>query len=1237
MTLELWRGSCKFGLLSVLALCNTLVSTLDDSAFAQVEVDSTLGNESSLVTPNGNVENLLIEGGATRGVNLFHSFREFNVGANRSVNFANPQGITDIFSRVTGSNRSNILGNLGVLGDANLFLINPNGIIFGPNANLNVAGSFFATTADSFVFDNGLQFSANNPQAAPLLSVSVTPGLQFGANAGDIASSADLTVGKDFTLAGGNLDVRGELRASEGLRLQAQDTAKVAILTPGNSLSIDAGNKIETTGEINTSINGGKGGNINLTSGAGGIDTSGGTVTAASDNGEGGNITLTASSDITTADVSSFIGDSGVGKAGDITIESLNGSINIDGEINSSGFGNELNSGQGGNISLTASGNITTAFVGSYIGVGGIGDGGNITITSRNGNITTADVSSFIGEGGIGNGGNITIDSKKGNINTTAGEIKSSGFGRELNPRKGGDIRLEASGNITTAVVSSSIGNPGIGNDLEDTIPDGAIGKGGDITIKSINGNIDTTAGDIVGVNSVGFGTFTTPGEGGDIVLEASGDITTAYVGSFMKNGGVGRAGDVTIESTSGKFSLKGHQIRTFTSSISESGNINITAESVLLEGAELSAEAQAQGTAGSVSVKANQSISLKNGSEINASFDPSDFEYIYLEESSANNITLEANSIDLSGASIVKTNTSGSADAGDVNINAQNLKITGDSQVQSFTSGTGKAGNITINYLTDKDSSSVSLDKAIIFSTIEPGAESNSDEVSKVSIDAGSLDLENNSQIQTLVRGVDSESDSSKIPGKGNAGIIDIDVSDSVTLDGVGTAITSRLGQGTRGKGGDIKIKARSLSLNNGAQIDSSTFGQGDAGDIVVNANTDNGKVELTNGSRIIAFVGNTGDGDGGNIEITARSLFLKEGAQIDTSTAGQGSAGSITVKAINDVSLTGNETRILSTAQAASQGSAGNINIDPKRITIEKGAEIKVDDRKLEGDKNAAAGSITLAGDRLTLDNGKITAETQAINGGDINLNVKDLFLLRKNSFVSATAGQQGKGGNVTIEAPNGFIASAPNENNDIQGNASQGNGGLVDITAKGVYWLAPLSRKQLFEKLTESDIDLDIDENRTALNLNTNDITAISQEGAPELDGSVDLNTPDVDPANSITALPADVVDPSNQIDQGCAAFDEDAASEFRITGRGGLPPSPDQPLNSNTVWEDTRTTATAPQNLRANTTVKTSTVEANKITPAAGWVFKENGEVTLVASASKATPEKLGSAPKSCPTR
>ena len=120
---------------------------------AQVVPDSSLGSESSIVSPVLNREE--ISGGAIRGENLFHSFKSFDVGEGKEVYFMNPDGISRIFSRVTGLSASEILGTLGVSGSTDLFFINNNGIIFGPNSALDINGSLILSTADSIRFPGG--------------------------------------------------------------------------------------------------------------------------------------------------------------------------------------------------------------------------------------------------------------------------------------------------------------------------------------------------------------------------------------------------------------------------------------------------------------------------------------------------------------------------------------------------------------------------------------------------------------------------------------------------------------------------------------------------------------------------------------------------------------------------------------------------------------------------------------------------------------------------------------------------------------------------------------------------------------------------------------------------------------------------------------------------------------------------------------------------------------------------
>ncbi|NER47402.1 MAG: filamentous hemagglutinin N-terminal domain-containing protein, partial [Symploca sp. SIO1A3] len=215
-----WRG----GFWKLWVATSLAVSGTGNYALAQMIPDGTLGNESSVVTPEARVRRRatqLIEGGAVRNVNLFHSFLEFNVGKGERVYFANPVGIENILTRVTGSNASEIGGTLGVDGGANLFLLNPNGIIFWEGAELDIGGSFVGSTADSIVFGNGEEFSASEPEAAPLLKINVPMGLQYGANQpAPVVNAGNLEVGQGqgLTLSGGTVvnTNTGELMAPGG-------------------------------------------------------------------------------------------------------------------------------------------------------------------------------------------------------------------------------------------------------------------------------------------------------------------------------------------------------------------------------------------------------------------------------------------------------------------------------------------------------------------------------------------------------------------------------------------------------------------------------------------------------------------------------------------------------------------------------------------------------------------------------------------------------------------------------------------------------------------------------------------------------------------------------------------------------------------------------------------------------------------------------------------------------------
>ncbi|MDJ0900516.1 MAG: filamentous hemagglutinin N-terminal domain-containing protein, partial [Xenococcus sp. MO_188.B8] len=211
---------------------------------AQITTDATLPNN-SIALPNADGDLITITGGTTAGNNLFHSFQEFSVLENQTAFFNNALTTENILSRVTGSSVSNIEGLIRANGSANLFLINPNGIIFGPNAALDIGGSFVGSTAESIQFSDGSFYSAVDPQAPPLLTINIPLGLQYGAEPGNIIvqgignntgfrdpSVNDLSLVKDFRPTG--------LQVAEGNTL--------ALI--GGNIALDGGNLTAAEGHI---------------------------------------------------------------------------------------------------------------------------------------------------------------------------------------------------------------------------------------------------------------------------------------------------------------------------------------------------------------------------------------------------------------------------------------------------------------------------------------------------------------------------------------------------------------------------------------------------------------------------------------------------------------------------------------------------------------------------------------------------------------------------------------------------------------------------------------------------------------------------------------------------------------------------------------------------------------------------------------------------------------------------
>ena len=540
---------------------------------AQISPDNTLSTQ---VQQSGN--QFTITGGATVGNNLFHSFEEFSVPTNAEAFFNNDTNINNIFTRVTGNSISNIDGILRTNGEASLFLLNPKGIVFGANAQLNIGGSFIATTADTIVFTDGTEFSTQDNQNPPLLTINMPLGLQFGNNPGEIINRSQVT-------PQGRTNLLGTVEDPIGLEVQS-----------GNTLALIGGDILLEEGNIN-----GLGGRIEL--GSVGSDS---LVTLTPDSQgwlfsyEG----VTAFQDISL--VGSVINSSG-GKS-TINLQGQQISLTAISQILNSTVGEE----DAGNLKLTATELVELdgqsgllSQVGLVPGVLVTGNGGEVTVET--GRLILRDFS-FISSGTLsqGNAGNITINATESveltdiNAFNIPGVIITSsqgtGNGGQLTLNTGRLI-VKDGAQIQAATFPNFTGAP-------------ADGAGGTLNINADDVIVENAAS--VSVSSLGNG------EAGELsitadslLLDNQGSITASTLSSdggnlnFNVQGAVSILGNSIISAAAG--------------GLGNGGNIDIDADTVnVLQNSLISANAF-QGNGGNILIN-TQGLFIAPGSSISAS-----------------------------------------------------------------------------------------------------------------------------------------------------------------------------------------------------------------------------------------------------------------------------------------------------------------------------------------------------------------------------------------------------------------------------------------------------------------------------------------------------------------------------------------------------------------------------------------------------------------------------------------
>ncbi|MBE9212300.1 filamentous hemagglutinin N-terminal domain-containing protein [Plectonema cf. radiosum LEGE 06105] len=1119
-------------------------------AVAQITPDSTLPNN-SIVTLNGSTFN--ITGGAQTGSNLFHSFQDFSVPTGSTASFNNTVDIQNIISRVTGGSVSDIDGLIKANGSANLFLINPNGIIFGENASLNVGGSFVASTANAIQFGEQGFFSATNlTNNAPLLTVNPSA-LFFNQIAAPIQNNSVAPAGtelagfdvfglrvpdgKSLLLIGGNINMdRGQLNAYGG-RVELgglADSGTVALNVNGDNVSAgfpteSAFADVSLTNRASVWVEAGNSGSIIIN--ARNLDiTKGSTLSAGigqglgSDGSVAGDIALNATGEITVVDsnIVNNVRADAVGNAGNIRISAdfleLTNGAQL--QANTSG------KGDAGNVIIDVRGNVSfdnmsAAF--STVERTGEGKGGNVQISADSLELTNG-AQLLASTRGKGDAGNVIIDVR--------GNVSFNG--------------TSSDGRFFSAAFSRSA--------AESIVNEGAVGKGGNVQISADSLSLTNFAQLVADTRG--------KGDAGNVIIDVRGNVSFDNISDASS----------TVERTGeGK-----------------GGNVQISADSLsLTNGAQLLASTRGKGDAGNVIIDVRGNVSF-------------------------NNISTAYSSVERTGE----------GKGGNVQISADSLSLTNGAQLLASTRGKGDAGNVIIDVR-----GNVSFDNmSAASSTVERTGEGKG---GNVQINADSLSLTNVAELLASTR------------GKGDAGNVIIDVRGNVSFDNMSTAFSTveRTGEG---KGGNVQISADSLSLTNGAQLLASTRGKGDAGKIEINAPN---RVSVSGTSSITGLTSAlftstfpSSTGIGGDIIVNTTNLRVSDGAVLDTRTNNNGNGGNITLNVRQAEILNGGQ--LLSTSSSA--GNAGKITVNATDRVIVDGSDRTFNDRVAQfgravspiddssgvfvrAQSTGSAGSIEITTPQIRLDNtATISAESESGSGGNINLFPTNFLIHRRGSQISTSAGtaqQSGDGGNIDINTPNGFIIAVPNENSDISANAFEGQGGIIKINATGIYGIAPLSRE-------------DLQRNSPGLNpseVPTSDITAISQTN-PTLSGTIELNTPEVDPNSGLVELPTIPVD--TEVAQGCYTPGY-AQSSFVITGRGGLPPNPKDILTPDATQIDWVSVKPSNNNrFLPPVTTKPTTSIPKRIVEATGATLNAKGQIVLTANSSTVTPLTSKQNPPQC---
>jgi len=712
---------------------------LPSGAIAQIIPDNTLGSESSRTVPDtiNNLPSDRISGGATRGSSLFHSWREFNIGEGRGAYFENPSGITNIFSRVTGGNPSNILGTLGVLGNANLFLINPKGIVFGPNARLDVRGSFLAATADSIVFNNGVEFSSANPQETPLLTVNIPVGLRFRENAGAIVNSSSVTQviqnqtipvglavppGQTLAMVGGDVIFNNGFASAFSGNIQLGSVASQGMvsfnITP-QGLGLDYTNvanlgKIELSGLSAVTASGPGGGAIAL---------------------RGGNVTLRDRSRLVSDTIGSIDGRG-------IKIEAARFSLLDRAFVGSTTSG----SGAGGPIEVRTAENIELKGIGfedfrrRILAPAAAQNPGDIA--ERQSSISTGTL-------GAGKAGEIALDTKRLSIRDGAAIFNptlGTGVGGGVTIRASESVEINASGLFTTTFNSANAGSIAIETG-QLSVTDGAVvspltfgaGNSGNLFVRASDSVIvaryrsDSPVNTGLVTNSVGTG------RAGNIEINTRSLRVEAGAGIFSAGGGDlggrlitgGSGGNITVNAKDSVFVLgtaagsipSRSLIAAGTVGSGKGGDVTLnTRRLIVRDGGAIGASTLGAGPGGNVTVTADESVEIA-GTTRDAIFPSTigtasgDLLYqtvlgLQPPSGAAGSLSIATGRLSVRDGAVVGVQSYGTGAAGSINVVADSIALNTKGIIDGTTeSGIGGNINLRVRDIQLRDNSRITTD----------------------------------------------------------------------------------------------------------------------------------------------------------------------------------------------------------------------------------------------------------------------------------------------------------------------------------------------------------------------------------------------------------------------------------------------------------------------------------------------------------------------------------------------